>query len=356
MSEALTRALGPALLESTAALVAVVDASHRIVLSNPSFDRAFGARQGEPCYRVYRGRDDVCDACPLDQVFVERTACEHEHQGIDRNGNALVLSMRLVPLPGGSGRVAHVLQVSLDITRLRELEQGLDQAERLANVGLTTAGLAHTIKNILAGLEGGIYVVNSGLDKNDMDRLKGGWGMVQRYIEQVTALVKNLLRYARAQEPVREAVEPGDLVRRVVELYETKAALADIELEGSVADELPTVSVDPEGMHACLTNLVANAVDACTWDPDTDKAHRITLRASRGKAGGVVFEVQDNGMGIAAEDQPKILNLHFTTKGIRGTGLGLLLTKKAVQEHGGAVSFSSVPGQGTTFRIELPAS
>jgi hypothetical protein len=98
-------------------------------------------------------------------------------------------------------------------------------------------------------------------------------------------------------------------------------------------------------------------MDACMWDPDAaDKDHRIVVAARAGAGGGVVFEVSDNGMGIAEENQAKVLATSFTTKGIRGTGLGLLLTKKAVAEHGGAMGFESTPGEGTSFRIELPAA
>jgi len=347
---------GAALFDSAPVLVAVVDAAHRIVAFNPAFEQVFGQREGQTCYQVYKGRESICERCMLDEVFVDGVAREVQEQGVTAaDGRARVLQVRLVPLMSDA-RVDQVMQICVDQTRLQELEQGLDQAERLANVGLTTAGLAHTIKNILAGLEGGIYVVNSGLDKDDTARLKAGWTMVQRYIEQVASLVQNLLRYARAQEPIREAVEPAELVRRVIELYESKAELQGIELQGRADSALDPIQADPEALHACLTNLVANAMDACTWDPDTDKAHWIHLTATPRHEGGLVLTVQDNGMGISEENQRRVLSMHFTTKGIRGTGLGLLLTKKAVAEHGGQITFQSTPGQGTSFRIELPAA
>jgi len=128
----------------------------------------------------------------------------------------------------------------------------------------------------------------------------------------------------------------------------------DLDRTDAGAPDLEPVPMDPDAMHACLTNLVGNAIDACTWDPDTDKAHRIELRALSRPEGGVVFEVSDNGMGISEENQPKILAVHFTTKGIRGTGLGLLLTRKVVEEHGGTIAFASTPGEGTVFKIQLP--
>jgi signal transduction histidine kinase len=202
--------------------------------------------------------------------------------------------------------------------------------------------------------------VNSGLGKNDVERVEAGWRMVQKYVEQVSALVRNLLRYARAQRPSRSEVAPGDLVAEVIQLYESKAALVGIELIAEVADGMPTLWVDREAIAASLTNLVSNAMDACTWDPDLDKPHRIGVAARplEPPAGDgsvwVRLEVADNGMGIAVENQHKILRAFFTTKGMSGTGLGLLLTKKAVEEHAGRISFTSTHGQGATFCIDLP--
>lgn len=352
--------LGPLLFAEGPCIVAVIDASHRLVLTNPTFERIFGGREGELCYRVEKGRDAPCERCPVHEAFATGAAQVTEEDGVGGDGSPLRYSLRAVPLDGDGrpcadpGRVERVAQIALEVTQVRELQEALSQAERLATVGLTTAGLAHTIKNILAGLEGGIYVVNSGLEKDDADRLRGGWSMVQRYIEQVTTLVRNLLRYARAQEPIREEVAPGELVDRVYELYASKSELCGVALEIDVEEGLEPIIADGEALQACLANLVSNSLDACTWDPDTDKEHRIRFSARRSDDGGLLFEVEDNGMGIPAEDQPKILHKLHTTKGIRGTGLGLLLTRKAVEEHGGTVVFESTPGQGTTFRIELP--
>ncbi len=238
--------------------------------------------------------------------------------------------------------------------RIEELEQQLQQAERLAAVGLTAGGLAHTIKNILGGLEGAIYTLDSGLEREDLELTGTAWEMVRRYLEQVSTLVASLLDYARDQAPRRETVEPGALVDGVVELFEDKGSLVGVRIEGRVEGGLSPVEVDPQLVHACLANLVTNAIDACQWDPDVDKEHQILIQVRRSRAGGVAFEVTDNGPGIAVENQGKVLSTSFTTKGLRGTGLGLLLTQKAVEQHGGTIRFDSAPGRGTRFRIDLP--
>jgi len=112
---------------------------------------------------------------------------------------------------------------------------------------------------------------------------------------------------------------------------------------------------DASILTACLSNLVTNAVDACTWDPDESKEHEIVVAVEPAADGGVVFEVSDNGTGIPESHQSKVLKGPFTTKGIRGTGLGLLLTRKAVEQHGGRITYRTTPGRGTCFRIQIPA-
>lgn len=347
--------LGLTVFDNAPCLVAVVDSDYRIVLANETFRHAFGDRAGEPCYAVYKGRDQICDDCSVSRTFADGRQRLSEEEGVDQEGELLRYQVSIYPIfEARSEDVAYALQMSLDTTRTMELERGLEQAERLANVGLTVGGLAHTVKNILAGLDGGMYMVDSGLEKEDLDRIKGGWGMVQKYVDQVSSLVHNLLRYARAERPAPKETAPRRLVEEVIELYASKAGLAGIELTGQVEESLPSLLVDPDAMSASLANLVANALDACMWDPDTEREHRISVSARRGDTGNVHFEVRDNGMGIEEENQRKVLSALFTTKGMSGTGLGLLLTKKAVEQHGGAVGFTSTPGQGTTFWIEIP--
>jgi signal transduction histidine kinase len=351
----LKRRLEPLLFDRSPCQVAVIDNRYRIVLANSAFTRAFGSREGEACHEVYKGRATRCERCPVEMCFDDGKEHATDEQGIDRYNKIINYQVSSIPLMDAEGKVEHVLQISTDRTHVIEMEQGLKQAERLATVGLTAAGLAHTIKNILSGLDGGSYMVNSSFERNDQARLKAGWEMVQRYIEQVSGLVQNLLSYSKPREPSRERVEPVRLVENVIRLYGDKARMANVDLGSKLDGGLESLMMDREAMHASLSNLVSNALDACTWDPDLDKKHRILVAARSRPQGGVVFEVTDNGPGISEENQRKVLKTFFTSKGVRGTGLGLLLTKKAVQEHNGTIDFVSKPGEGTTFRIEIPS-
>lgn len=348
--------VGPIVFEHTPCIAAVIDRQRRVVLANDSFKTRFGEKEGQPCFEAIKGRDKPCDSCITVQTFDDKKEHRSEEHGIREDGSPLSHQVTSLPIQAEDGSVDYALLLSLDTTLLRELEQRLQQAEQLATVGLTTAGLAHSIKNILGGLEGGIYVVNSGLEHDNQDRVKDGWNMVQRYIAQVGAMVRNLLRYAKTEEPLRTDVNPAELVNDVVSLFVDKADLVNITIEGQIDDGLTPLSLDRDALRGSLANLVENALDACMWDPDTDKKHQIVVSARQRKKGGVLLEIADNGPGIPKEFQKKVMASSFTTKGMRGTGLGLLLTKKAVEQHQGSITFKTTPGVGTTFLIELPSN
>ncbi len=355
MTDLMTK-LGAAMFAEAPFPVALLDREHRILRANASFERSFGSWRGRRCYAVYKGRERRCEDCGAARALELGTSQTAEEACRGADGAPLHHRTTSLPLRTNDGAVEHVLQISIDVTRRKDLEQQLGQAERMARVGLSAAGLAHTIKNILAGLEGAVYTVDAALERGQAERVAIGWDMVRKYVEQVQALVRNLLSYAREQQPRRGRVEPGALVEEVVELYGDRCSLASVRIEGRVAGGLRPIEGDPQSLQACLANLVANALDACTWDPDTGKDHRISVEVAASPGGTLLFKVDDNGMGIAPQNQSKVLSSHFTTKGIRGTGLGLLLTKKAVEEHGGSIRFTSQPGQGTTFLVELPSA
>ncbi len=349
----LQRALEAALLEHAPCAAALLDGERRILLANPAFARAFGAPAGRTCYQALRGEPAPCAACAGVPLFAGAgEACQIE-EPVRRGELEASWSLRAAPVEVEGRRL--VLAIAEDVTVLHELRQQLQQTERMASVGLSVASLAHTIKNILAGLEGGMYLIGSGLERSDLERVTGGWGMVQRYFDQVSTLVKNLLSYARSRDPERRLTDPAALLGEVVRFFEDEAKRGGIALVLEAPPVTRFVPLDPDLLHACLSNLIANALDACTWDPDFEKSHRVVARV-RPDADGVVLEVEDNGAGIAEEDQPKIMRKLYTTKGIRGTGLGLLLSRKAVLEHGGTLSFRSTPGKGTTFRVLLPVA
>jgi PAS domain S-box-containing protein len=238
-----------------------------------------------------------------------------------------------------------------DLRKIKQLEKEKIDAERLAVVGQTVAGLAHGIKNILTGLEGGMYVVNTGLKQGRKDRIDTGWEMLERNIGRISALAKSLLSFSKGGTPKAVMINPCDIARDVVALYQEAAQRAGIQLECRSAASIAPAPFDPEEIHTCLANLVSNALDACQM---SEKAGcRVSLE-TREEDNCIIYEVSDEGSGMDYEIKQKVFTNFFTTKGSEGTGLGLLLTRKIVQEHGGRITVDSEPGEGSLFRLMFP--
>ena len=129
----------------------------------------------------------------------------------------------------------------------------------------------------------------------------------------------------------------------------------NIVIRAEVTEPFDRGTFDPEGLHSLLCNLVANAIDACRFDPADDKpAYVVTLRCRQNGDGSTVLEVEDNGAGIPDDLNAKVFQDFFSSKGTEGTGIGLLVVQKVAEEHGGTITFASQPGNGTTFTVRIP--
>jgi signal transduction histidine kinase len=240
-----------------------------------------------------------------------------------------------------------------DLRQLKTLEREKLDAERLGAVGETVAGMAHGIKNILTGLQGGMYVASWGMKQGDVESIREGWDMLSRNMERISDLTRNLLAFSRGEAFECTLVKPSKVIRDVVALYQESTAQHGIDLRAEVDDGVAPAWMDAEGMRGCLENLISNAVDACL---SSDKPCCTIIVRSLEEDDAIVIEVVDTGCGMDYEVKQKAFTSFFTTKAKGGTGLGLLLTRKLVQQHGGSIEFVSEPGEGTTFRLRFPRS
>jgi len=241
-----------------------------------------------------------------------------------------------------------------DLREIKRLEKELVGAERLAAVGQTVAGMAHCVKNILHGLKGGSYMVNLGIEKNQTEKLKSGWTMVQRNIARTQDLVQDLLSYSKERQPEIALCRPNEIVAEVCELMESVAEENRVVIETHLSGGIGEGMLDQRSLHRSLLNMVSNAIDACRDDPDTEKTHRVGVTTAPEADGGIRFDITDNGSGMSDEVKARLFSSFFSTKGPQGTGLGLLVTGKLIEEHGGSIEAQSELGRGTTFSIRLP--
>jgi signal transduction histidine kinase len=241
-----------------------------------------------------------------------------------------------------------------DLREIHKLQKEKEQSERMAAIGRTVAGVAHYIKNILNGLRGGAYVINSAVDKKDFDLVQKGWDMVEKNIDQISNIVMDMLIYSSERKPSYDSVNPNEVITEVLELMWERAKLSGVTLVRKLDLELSPVAMDQTAIHRCLLNLVSNAIDACTLGGIMDGKAAVTIETDRPAGWAVRFKIADNGIGMDKEAQHKLFTDFFTTKGYKGSGLGLPVTKKIVEEHGGKLTFRSKVGQGTSFSLLLP--
>jgi two-component system, NtrC family, sensor kinase len=241
------------------------------------------------------------------------------------------------------------MQAGMAIQNAKLYQQGL-AAERLAAVGETTAALSHSIKNILQALRGGADVVEMGFKSQNLGQATKGWRIVDRNLDKIYNLTLNLLAYSKPREPKMEMFNPKVLIDECLELISNAAAEKGVMAVADVEESMPAVPLDPAGMHQVLMNLLSNSLDAvplegglvrveCRYDDENKQ---------------VYITVIDNGRGIPPLMMKHMFQLFHSTKGNRGTGLGLAVAKKIVDEHEGSITVRSSPEEGTIFTVRLP--
>lgn len=244
--------------------------------------------------------------------------------------------------------LAHHAALAVEETRYY---QAMVQAERLAAVGQTIAALSHHIKNILQGLRSGSEILKMGLKDMDAVLLQQGWKNIEKNQGKIYDLVMDMLSYSKEREPNIESTDVNAVTREVVELLAPRAKELGIELSSRLEETLPLCPTDPEGIHRALLNIVGNALDAVE-DVDKPCVLVTTLRETEGE--WLRIEVRDNGGGIPTDKINEIFRPFVSSKGARGTGLGLAVSRKILREHGGDILARSQPGQGSLFILRLP--
>jgi signal transduction histidine kinase len=234
----------------------------------------------------------------------------------------------------------------------QRLVLGQIHKERLAATGETVASLSHSIKNIIQGIRGGADVVDLGLKKENVKVIRGGWDIVARNLERIYSLTTNMLQFAKRQKPEMEMTDLTKLMEEIVHLVQGQFDRKEVALLTDFDTKIPPIPLDPGGIHQAVLNLLTNALDAVEaeegnvtvttkWVPEQDR---------------VLIEVADNGPGIDESLLPYLFQPFKSSKGMRGTGLGLTVTKKLIEEHGGKIDYTTAKDEGTTFTITLPTT
>ena len=332
------------LFDEVPCYISIQDQDLNIIEANKAFLQDFGRALGARCYEAYKHRNTPCEPCPVQQTLADGVSHTREEVVTSQHGKRKNVLVTTAPIREG-GELTAVMEMSADITPIRDLE------DRLTQLGLLIGSVSHSLKGLLNGLSGGMYLVNSGFNKGDQSRVKRGWSTVQRNAERIKSMVSDILYYAKDRVPSWETVSAEEIASDVVTMMESRAGELAAELGLEVGAGAGEFDGDPQALRALLANLVENSLDACRLS-EFPEGHRVVVRVS-GEADRVRYEVEDDGMGMDQETQEKAFSLFFSTKGT-GTGLGLFISHKIARAHGGDIDLHSRVGEGTKFIVTLP--
>ena len=234
----------------------------------------------------------------------------------------------------------------------RLIREKTDLQDHLSSLGLMISSISHGIKGLLTGLDGGMYLLDSGFARQKQEQIKEGIEVVKIMAERIRKMVMDILFYAKERNLSWERVNVLSFAKEVTLTVAPKIKKQGVELVCEFDPSLDEFEIDPGSVHAALINILDNAVDACVNDP-SEKEHQIhfTVKAD---IDDIVFVISDNGIGMDAETREKIFTLFFSSKGKKGTGLGLFISDRIIKQHGGTIAVSSAPGKGSRFSIKIP--
>jgi PAS domain S-box-containing protein len=326
--------------------ISIQDRELNIVEANNRFTEAFGHSLGCKCFETYKHRKEECIVCPVQQTFEDGQVHSSEELVTARTGEMINTLVYTAPIHDGQGNIVNVMEMSTNITPIRELQSQLE------SMGLLISSVSHGIKGLLNGLDGGMYLVNTGMKKDDPERLKKGWEMVERNVDRIRSQVLNILYHAKERVPDYESLEVAGVCRDVAAIVEAKAVQLNVALELSIDDDVGEMEADPHAMRSLLVNLMENSLDACRVDTK-EVDHRVELKVT-GDDNTVVIEISDNGIGMDRETRDKAFSLFFSSKGAKGTGLGLFVANKIAKAHNGRIALETELGKRTCFILSIP--
>ncbi len=233
---------------------------------------------------------------------------------------------------------------------LSELQRESGRQERLAAVGETVAGLSHCIKNTLNGLRGGLYVVERAMENENEERLDQGWKVLTNSVREIERLSLDMLYFVGERKPRLEPVDPNQILTEIVDILAESTSHQGVSIQGDLDEGIGRVILDRLALYRAVLNLVTNAVDACYESESGD----LVIVRSRATKDELVISIQDNGVGMSELTRRRVFDRYFSTKAARGTGLGLPVVKKIMDEMGGYVVVESTLGEGSTFHLHFP--
>jgi len=270
----------------------------------------------------------------------------YQTERVTKDGRRIQVIFTRTAIRDDSGQVIGSSAVVKDLTSFRNLERQLADAEHLATMGELSAGLAHEIKNPLAGIKGAIDVIHDSLPATDLHR--DILGDVLHQVDRIDKIVRDLLNYAKPKPPSHTTIHLTELAHRIIAMARKSSKNDSLSIHMELLSRIPAFTGDETQLEQVLLNLLLNSQNAMP------SGGHITVRLSYdSESAAIRMEVEDDGPGIPEEVRKKVFQPFFTTR-VDGIGLGLATCLKNVQYHGGTIEIRSEVGRGTTFVVTLP--
>lgn len=342
-----TQARYQLLFDEVPCYISVQDRNFQITAANKRFKEEFGEEiERLFCYEVYKHRSSPCPQCPVARTFEDGHSHSHETIIRSRTGEEINVLIWTAPLKDEKGDITQVMEMSTNITDVRRLQ------DHLASLGLLIGSVSHAIKGLLTGLDGGMYQLGTGFAKSNESQIREGWDTVRLMADRIRRMVLDILYYAKERNLKWEHADVKTLLRDTVTAAEKEMREAGIEYTLNVDPTLGDMEFDIGVVRSALSNILDNAIDACRVDTFKN-FHRIAINGRRTQD-HVLIEVIDNGIGMDETTRNRLFNSIYSSKGKRGTGLGLFMSGKIISQQGGQILADSVKGIGSTFTIVMP--
>jgi PAS domain S-box-containing protein len=342
-----------ALFDSLPISIYIIDINFRLVAVNNSRAARAGSTPrmlfGETCYVKLFQRTSPCQNCQAAATFATGQSTGRLHRDWLEHDAFVEWEISTFPIQSENGSPLQIIIVEADVTEKRNLEANLVQSEKLAAVGQLAAGVAHEINNPLTAIIANIQLLQREIDPREVDLLDSV-KLIETASTRAQQVVRNLLGIARKEKYQFEPVDINETLQNALSLVQHELVGRPIQIQLSLADNIPSVTGSQDHLQGVWINLLLNAIDAI----DKNNGHI----AITSKFTGTDFQVviQDNGKGIRPEYLGRVFEPFFTTKTVgRGTGLGLSVCMRVIRQHNGSITAESEPGSWTRFTITLPA-
>ncbi|MBI9089316.1 MAG: response regulator [Desulfobacterium sp.] len=339
-----------AIMDTLPMVIFCVDHELRITSSNGLFKELFGDHPGALCHRICKNEESPCQGCPGLKCFLSKQPEQAEILYTTQDHREISFLAWASPVVESDDTVSEVMVMAIDISRVVDIE------DHLKSLGLMIGSVSHGIKGLLTGLDGGLYVLDSALKKQDQDQAKEGLEMMKFVTAKIRKMILDILFYTKKREFNKETLSATQFAGEIIRTMKPRIEAVNLSLTVDLPPDEIEFMADSDPLNSAIINIFDNAIDACVEKRDrfpSTQDHGITF-SIRQKNDQIEFAISDTGIGMTCQEIKQAFTLFHSGKGKKGTGLGLFIADKVIAQHQGTIDVTSAPNKGSIFFVRLP--